>query len=190
MDELINKIINSNQKFVSSAKREFFENQQESQSPFVTLVTCADSRVQVEVINEDAFNKFFVVRNIGNQIFSNEGSIDYGVLNLKTPILMILGHSDCGAVKAFLDGYSRETKPIIKVLDQLIPGISHEDKDLLSSIIQNVNYQVGIAVNKYSNIIETSELTVVGALYDFRNELKKGYGKLILLNINGEVQPY
>ncbi len=190
MHELISKILDSNQKFVRSAEKNFFKDYQESQSPYVTLVTCADSRVQVEIINEVAFNRFFVVRNIGNQIFSNEGSIDYGVLNLKTPILMILGHTDCGAVKAFINGYSNETKSIIKDLNQLIPGISKNDKDLLSAIISNVNYQVDIAVSKYRHIMKLGDLTIVGALYDFRNEFKKGYGKLILLNINGKVQPY
>ncbi|NOY95289.1 MAG: carbonic anhydrase [Chlorobi bacterium] len=190
MNELINKIISSNQEFVSSVTVDSFKDYQESQSPFITLVTCCDSRVQVEVVNKIAFNKVFVVRNIGNQVLSNEGSVDYGVTHLKTPLLLILGHTDCGAVKAFMKGYSNEAEPIIRELSRLAPAISQGGGGLLPNIIQNINYQVQVAVNKYGSMIKSGELTVAGALYDFRNELKKGYGKLSLISINGEEQPF
>jgi len=65
----------------------------------VTLLTCADSRVQVNILGFEATNKIFVVRNIGNQIMPVFGSVDFGVMHLKTPLLLIMGHTHCGRHK-------------------------------------------------------------------------------------------
>ena len=175
-----------NQQFVERTGKDFFEDHQKGQNPFITLVSCSDSRVQSEVLMHSSFNKIFVIRSIGNQIYSNEGSVDYGILHLKTPILLILGHTDCGAIKAYIGGYKNEPDSIKKELDHLIPVLSNEQIPLLEQIVTNINYQVKIALEKYESLVIENKLMILGGMYDFRNELEQGYGKLKIVSINGE----
>lgn len=103
--EIINQTISGNRQFVEQHGEAYFQAYNAKQTPFITLVSCSDSRVPLNAILPDTVNKIFSIQNIGNQILSSQGSIDYGIFHLKTPILMILGHSDCGAIKAYLNGF-------------------------------------------------------------------------------------
>lgn len=182
----IHEILKSNQVFIERTGKDFFTAYQSSQSPQITLVTCADSRVQSEALQESSFNKFFTIRNIGNQIYANEGSVDYGILHLKTPVLIILGHTDCGAIKAYSAGYDKEPDSIKNELDHLIPAIYKKSNSLLENIKMNIHYQVKISIEKYNDLMMSNKLLIIGAIYDFRNELNEGYGKVKILSINGQ----
>ena len=191
--EIIRQIVEGNNEFLSKNHPDFFLSHSKSQNPFITLLTCSDSRVQTNAILPDSINKIFTIENIGNQILSSEGSVDYGILHLKTPVLLILGHSDCGAVKAFMDGYESEPKSIKHELDflkdvnlNLDENSSDFEERLLQNSLKNIDYQVSIALNKYSEKIKNKELVILGAFYDFYNELNKGFGKLSIVNINGK----
>mgnify|MGYP005839448481 CR=1 FL=1 len=182
----IEELLKSNQEFIDRTGKDFFQDHKELQTPFMTLVTCSDSRVQTEAFQNKPINEVFVIRNIGNQIYSNEGSVDYGILHLKTPILLILGHTDCGAIKAFIAGYKTEPGSIKQELDHLIPAIANKKTPLIEQISNNINYQVSIALEKYAGLVRENKLIILGGLYDFRNELNEGYGKLKIININGQ----
>lgn len=184
---IIDLLIQNNQQFIERTSIDFFSEFQEGQNPLITLVCCSDSRVQSEALIDSSFNKIFTIRNIGNQIYSNEGSVDYGILHLKTPILLLLGHTDCGAIKAFRGGYAKEPDSIKAELDHLIPAIDTENS-LNTCISHNIDYQVEIALEKYGEQILNNELLVVGAIYDFKNEFEQGFGKLIIHSLNGEKQ--
>ena len=191
--EIIKQIIEGNNEFVSKNHPDFFLSHSKSQNPFITLLTCSDSRVQTNAILPDSINKIFTIENIGNQILSSEGSVDYGILHLKTPVFLILGHSDCGAVKAFMDGYENEPKSIKHELNFLKYANLNLDKNsdafeerLVQNSLKNIDYQVSIALDKYSEKIKNEELVVIGAFYDFYNELNKGFGKLSVLSVNGK----
>ena len=68
---------------------------------FATVLTCSDSRVPVETIFEAGIMDLFVVRVAGNVVKTDEaGSIEYGLAHVRTPILVVLGHTNCGAVSA------------------------------------------------------------------------------------------
>ncbi|HEY4798400.1 MAG TPA: carbonic anhydrase, partial [Bacteroidia bacterium] len=103
-DEIISQIVKGNTLFTKEHGLSYFDEFKQQQTPFITLVTCSDSRVPQHALLPDTTNKVFTVKNIGNQILSTEGSVDYGIYHLKTPVLLILGHSDCGAIKAYLKG--------------------------------------------------------------------------------------
>ncbi len=184
-------IIKGNNKFVHKHSRGYFLPYQSSQHPILTMITCSDARVQTNIFNFDPIDKIFVIRNIGNQIRISEGSIDYGVLHLHTPILLILGHTHCGAVKAAMSNYSHETTGIINELDKLhLPlTMAHAkgsfEQRWLKNVQANVDYQVSFCVKKYENLIKAGKLVIVGAVYDFINAYKKGYGRVIITNING-----
>ena len=191
--EIIKQIVEGNNEFISKNHPDFFLSHSKSQNPFITLLTCSDSRVQTNAILPDSINKIFTIENIGNQILSSEGSVDYGILHLKTPVLLILGHSDCGAVKAFMNGYEGEPKSIKHELDflkdvnlNLEKNSSDFEERLLQNSLKNIDYQASIAVNKYAEKINNRELIVLGLFYDFNNELNKGFGKLSIVNINGK----
>ncbi|SMO68241.1 carbonic anhydrase [Balnearium lithotrophicum] len=190
-EEVVKEILLDNETFVSDRGREFFEDHIEEQHPTVTLVTCSDSRVHPTVLSREVMNRVFVIRNIGNQIENSLGSVDYGVFHLKTPVLLILGHVNCGAIKAFLEGYEDERESIRGELDHLCIPVSRFKRtgdfnsDWLRAIEENVNWQVRIALERYGILIRRNLLVVLGAIYDFANVYGKGYGRIVLKSVNG-----
>ncbi|MGE3317878.1 MAG: carbonic anhydrase [Candidatus Berkiella sp.] len=175
-------MVNDNNKHVSGIAKEDFKALKEGQSPRATVVACSDSRVQTTAFNENPMNDLFFIRNIGNQIKSAEGSVEYGINHLHTPVLLIIGHSHCGAIKAALDDYSKESKAIRQELDNLhLPKSS----DWNQGVVENVNQQVDFAIKKFKDKIAKKELMVIGAVYDFSDDYDQGHGRLILTNING-----
>jgi carbonic anhydrase len=71
------------------------------QKPFATILACSDSRVPVEYIFDRGFGDLFIVKVAGNVADTDEiGTIEYGTAHLHTPLLLVLGHSKCGAVTA------------------------------------------------------------------------------------------
>ena len=190
---ILKEIVHSNNEFVREHDVAYFTPHLTSQNPSITMVSCSDSRVQPGAILKDPVNRIFEIENIGNQISTNEGSVDYGVLHLKTPVLMILGHSDCGAIKAFMTGYEKIEDPIRKELDNLKPaGLSKEytkenfEEILFQNIQKNVDYQIDVAAKKYKHLIQEEKLTAVGAFYDFKNDFGMRHGRMMIINVNCE----
>lgn len=90
-----------NEKFVSKhAKTDYFDKFINTQHPPMTLVMCVDSRVHSHSLDETPDNDIFTIRNLSGQYKSGAGGILYGVNHLETPLLVIMGHDDCGAVTA------------------------------------------------------------------------------------------
>ena len=193
--EIISRIVEGNTLFTRSHDRNYFESFRLKQEPFITLVTCSDSRVPLQALMPDTSNKIFSIQNIGNQILSTEGSVDYGIYHLKTPVLMFLGHSDCGAIRAYLKGFEEESDGIKHELDFLRPIIReigiHGDFDNVHAhvIEKNLDYQVGIAYKKYRHLVLEGKLTIIAAFYDFRGDFGKGMGKIVFVNINKHKTP-
>ncbi len=88
-----------NEKFVEKSESSQFAAYEEHQQPPITMLTCADSRIQGQILGMDLINKVFMVRNAGNQVARNKGSLAYALTALNTQIFFILGHTNCGAVK-------------------------------------------------------------------------------------------
>jgi len=188
--EIISHIILGNNYFKETHPREYFESFSYEQKPYITLVSCSDSRVPLNALMPDTSNRVFSIHNIGNQVLSTEGSVDYGIYHLKTPLLFFLGHSDCGAIKAYLKGFDKETYGIKHELDFLQPIIKEytavkDFEKLQSHIIEkNLDYQVNIACKKYKDLILSGALTVMAGFYDFKGEYGKGMGDIVIVNVN------
>ena len=180
---IVKNLVNDNSEFVRTHKPAYFKSFMDGQHPRATVVTCADSRVHESAWDKSADGDLFVVRNIGNQLDTAEGSVEYGVHHLHTPLLIFVGHSACGAIKAASGDYSTLSPTIRKELDTI-----HINKgiDNMAGVEANVHNQVQTAIKKFHNEVDKGELTVMGAVYDFRNELKKGQGKLVIIDLNGE----
>ncbi len=177
-DAALQKLIEGNQRFVQhqpqypdqSAAR-LLEVAQ-SQHPFATILSCADSRVPAEIVFDQGIGDIFDVRIAGN-IATPEalGSIEYAVTLLDSPLLMVLGHERCGAVTAAvqkeellgdISTFVKAIKPAVdKVKDQ--PGDTVEN-----AVVANVQYQ--IEQLKRSRLLterlESGKLKIVGGRYD------------------------
>jgi carbonic anhydrase len=163
------------------------------QHPVITLLTCSDSRVPVNIFGP-AFNRIFSVENIGNQFRLNEESILYGLLHLHTPVLIIAGHTDCGAIKAAETDFSSEPHGIRKGLSVVKNSLedfihktgftpSETDPGLRATQLAEVNIDMQIDYLKsdyrVSRLIADHHLTVIGIMIDLHNVYGNGYGNFI-----------
>ena len=174
-------LLDYNAQHMQRHKNDHFEAFVEMQTPRATVLACSDSRVQMQAIDPFPENDLFVVRNIGNQLATAEGSIEYGVRHLHTPLLIVLGHVRCGAIGAAHGDYSEESEAIRQELDTL-----HVDKTLgvLENVIANVRRQVTEAMKIFDAELRRGELLIAGAVYDFANDFNCGHGKLIFTDLN------
>lgn len=183
----IRDLVEDNKVFAQSASVEHFQKFRDVQNPRVTMVLCSDSRVQTHHFSQGgAENDLFVARNIGNQFITTQGSITYGVDVLKTPVLIFVGHSHCGAIKAARSNTLTVAPPIRKELDTLDVKAARDDKQ---GVVLNIHHQVEAALASFKRKVDLGELAIIGAIYDFRNDYGYGKGKLILVNLNGEKDP-
>lgn len=176
---IIKEILENNESYHDKVQWNTIEK---GQSPKITLITCSDSRISGHIFGKDLVNFVFHIRNIGNQIVNNFGSVDYGIYHLKTPILMILGHTDCGAVKASQKDFSSETTEIKKELYPLYFNLREGDKTNISKLVQlNVDTQVNEALKRYN----TENTFIIGAVFDMHKHFSEKQGRVIITNING-----
>lgn len=193
--DTIKSVVKGNNDFMNHHNAQYFEPFQKGQTPSLVVVSCADSRVHTNLLGFDPTNNVFMIRNIGNQIANSEGSVNYGVLHLPSNVLLIMGHSSCGAVKAAMGDYSKETEGIKKELDTLKEPLKADtgegsfDARWQQNVERNVDYQVGYALKLYAGKIKDNSLVVLGAVYDFNNLYGKGRGALVITNVNGESNP-
>lgn len=179
-------IFHDNAKHVNKHKDGTLRAIQTGQIPRATVVSCSDSRVQSSTIDDTPINDLFFIRNIGNQLENAKGSVMYGVQYLHTPVLLIMGHVDCGAIKAAIGNYKQMPQELRKELYtfDFPSGISEKD-----GVVYNIHNQVGTALEMFASEVKDNKLVVVGAVYDFQNEYKQGYNRLIVVNLNGEKDP-
>ncbi len=190
--ETMKTIIEGNDKFKAEHDSHHFDSFQNGQTPNITFITCSDSRVHTHLFGMEPDNHEFVIRNVGNQIGNSEGSVDYGIHHLPTKVLVVLGHSSCGAIKAAMGDYSKETPGIKKELEPLKPVLAHDDgqgsfkERWAENVERNVDYQVNYSLKLYGDQVKSGDLAIVGAVYDFNNNYGKGRGTLVVTNVNGE----
>lgn len=132
-DEALARLLEGNRRFV--ANKVFHPNETPaaraklaaSQAPFAVILGCADSRVPPEVVFDFGLGDLFVVRVAGNIVEdAGVGSIEYAVEHLGTPLIVVLGHERCGAVKAAIDALDageEGTGHIAELVRKLKPAI-------------------------------------------------------------------
>ncbi len=152
-----------NQANISKALRH--KTNYEGQSPYAVVVACSDSRVTPEHIFSAGIGELFVIRNAGNIITEVElASIEYAILQLGCKLVVILGHTNCGAIQATLDGFKdghmiRITKKIASALQ----GGEHPER----ASILNVEHGVETCLKNelLKDSIQTNKIAVKGAIY-------------------------
>jgi carbonic anhydrase len=109
-DEALKQLLDGHERFLNGTARfptiqkEVLASLALEQRPFATILGCSDSRVPPELIFDANFGELFVIRVAGN-VLSPEiaGTLQYAGMHLKTPLFIVLGHQNCGAIKAALD---------------------------------------------------------------------------------------
>jgi carbonic anhydrase len=184
----LSEVLRDNGKYLERGKAYFLELSR-PQKPRATVITCADSRVQSQAWDATPENDDFTIRNIGNQVGTAMGSVQYGVEHLNTPVLLILGHTGCGAVKAVLD----QAKDLPKSIQQELQGIKlapageskKRDSAWANAVVENVHHQVRAALDKFGSRIVTGKLTVIGGVYDLNDDFGKGGGRISIVDVTG-----
>ena len=149
-----------------------------AQYPIAAILSCADSRVAPELIFDQEPGDLFVVRVAGNYLSSDSlASLEYAVGVLKVPLIMVLGHTECGAIKATLSEI-KQAQPlpgrIWDIVDAVRPGVIRAAEAggsdvLINAIDANVDYnvtRVATAQPVISEVVHHGTAKVVGAVYD------------------------
>lgn len=178
-EQALEKLLAGNEKYLSesitpdvgaSLRKDLAKN---GQHPYAIVITCSDSRVPAELIFDSSLGDIFVIRTAGNVVSDFEiGSVEYGAEHLGSPLVFVLGHTNCGAVTAATEGGEAEGK-IQSIVDEIEPSVQKAKdagaKDVLSKAIE---FNVMNSVDKIlsSEIIkelrEEEKVEVIGGIYN------------------------
>jgi carbonic anhydrase len=179
------KLLEGNQRFIEGKllhpgrTPKDFSALAESQSPLAVIVGCADSRVAPEVVFDQGIGELFVVRIAGNVVSGAgptvKGSIEYAVAELGARLILVLGHSGCGACKAaieHIDASDALPGAIGSLIDPIRPVakmVAGQPGDKLTNVII-ANVKEGVKRLKgldpiLAKLAKAGELNVVGGIY-------------------------
>ena len=177
-DEALERLLEGNQRFTNGApeapRRDGRRRaeQAESQTPFAVVLGCADSRVPPEILFDQGIGDLFVVRVAGNIAVDEVtlGSIEFGVAILGCPLLLVLGHEKCGAVRAAVDA-AADGEPggghLGALVDAVLPAVTGDDVD--AAVRANVRRQVALLKETFP------QAEIAGARY----ALESGHVELV-----------
>lgn len=159
------------------------------QHPFVTVLSCADSRVPAEILFDRGIGDVFSVRVAGNVAAVDEiGTIEYGVEHLGTPLLVVLGHTQCGAVTAVVKGEQvggnipQLVAPIVPVAERVKAAMAGQEVNaVVAAAIEENVWQVIDDIFKGSpivrHLVQEGKLSVQGAMYVLESGTVRFMGK-------------
>jgi len=141
------------------------------QSPYAIIVACADSRVAPEIIFDQGLGDLFVVRVAGNVLGSIEiDSAEYSAIYLNSSVILILGHSNCGAVDAVLKNQTQDIEAVAALIEPAVKKVkkAHEDPSLEKCIKMNALDMKALIENVPSikKLINNKKIQVHAAYYD------------------------
>ena len=181
-EQALKKLMSGNEKYLSgnitpdidaSLRKDLAKN---GQHPYAIVITCSDSRVPAELIFDSSIGDIFVIRTAGNVVSDFEiGSVEYGAEHLGSPLVFVLGHTNCGAVTAATEGGEAEGK-IQAIVDEIEPSVQKAKDvgagDVLSKAIE-LNVMNSVDKILSSEIIkelkEEGKVEVIGGVYDINS---------------------
>lgn len=176
-DDVLKDLLAGNERFVAGKTLNprrtpaDFSRLASGQAPEAVIVGCSDSRVPPEILFDQGVGDLFVIRVAGNVVSGAgptvKGSIAYAVVALGAHLVMVLGHSECGAVKAALETKEQALPSSIKDLVALVH--TGGERDLDAAIVANVRASVAKLKSlepTLSQYIQTRRIKVVGAVYN------------------------
>lgn len=146
------------------------------QAPFAVIVTCSDSRVPPEIIFDQSLGDLFVVRVAGNIVDDFAiGSIEYGVSVLGANFVLVLGHSNCGAVDAALKGlkFDNHIQSVLTAIQPAVEATKNDSGNLLEKTtkanVRNVEEKLKKSKPVLANLLEKGMLHISGGYYDLES---------------------
>jgi len=191
-DAVIQMLQEGNQRFVSgksihphtdAARLALAGKEDQGDYAYATVITCSDSRVPVELIFDAGVMDIFVIRVAGNVVDVDEaGSIEYGLAHVHTPVLVVLGHTQCGAVTAVTKAIEGHGHALERNIPPLVDNIEPAVKRAIAAhpeIHGEAIIPYGIEENIWQGIedlfmqspvsremVKSGQAKVVGAIYD------------------------
>ncbi len=190
-----------NQRFLNEMEEDkdfmrLIQDTKDKQHPFASFLSCSDSRAPVELLFDQALGDVFSVRLAGN-IASDKaiGSLEFSSKYLGSKLIVVMGHTSCGAVKAacdnFMDGHIGEIINLIK------PAIRHEktvndpalrnakNADFVEKICElSVQYQIDTIIRSsdiLQNMLSDKQIGIIGAVYDISTGQVKFMDKTLVV---------
>jgi len=183
-DEALQRLIDGNERFLKGEvrppilPRETLAGLVQGQHPFATILGCSDSRVPPEWIFDAGLGELFVVRVAGN-VLSTEvaGSLQYAGSHLQTPLIVVLGHEGCGAIKAALEVKFEGVQQLSRIqllVDSILPALTGIDPELpprarlALAVERNVRLTVQAITDSPEGQARVAEgrIKCVGAIYE------------------------
>jgi carbonic anhydrase len=184
-DAALRELMTGNERYIAGKITSFPEDLKilkektvTKQEPFAGVLSCADSRVPVEIIFDQTIGHLFVTRVAGNMVTPEiMASMEYGVAVLGIKAILVMGHTNCGAISAAVQG--KEVPGQISVLYQhLMPGIRDSHGDVAEAVRSNAVFQARLLRESSTVIakaVKQDGLKVVGGVYDL------GSGKVTVM---------
>ncbi|MCX6050159.1 MAG: twin-arginine translocation signal domain-containing protein [Chloroflexi bacterium] len=181
-DGALARLMEGNQRYAANKSIDIDEGESrrievaKAQHPFATIFSCVDSRVPPELVFDRGLGDLFVIRTAGHVIDNAVlGSLEFGVAELNIPLLMVLGHEKCGAVKATietLESHGKAPAHIEALVEGITPAVEQAKTkagDLLDNAVRE-NVTLIVAQLQKSEImaeaIAKGALKIVGGRYD------------------------
>ncbi len=185
----LEKLADGNHRFVkgeidaeSLARRAHQSDQSGGQTPFAIILACSDSRVPVEMVFDQGFGDLFVIRVAGNIVAPSQiGSIEFAAEKFGCRLVIVLGHTQCGAVIATLDELvlkeSHRSPNLRAIVDRVRPAVeqvlkAHGGRASEQALRESIRSNIRASVERLSTgslilekLIDAGELAVVGAEY-------------------------
>lgn len=173
------KLISGNKRFLDEKPIHPHQNKktvlanQNAQHPFAVVLTCSDSRVAPEILFDQGIGDIFVIRNAGNLISDIDvGSIEYAIEHLDAKLIIVLGHTECGAIKAYVSDKNNEYKKHLSHIDDIVETIANEieekqiskENNLNACIIANIKHSLKLI--QENPIVKEKHIKVVPMQYD------------------------
>lgn len=181
-DLALEQLLEGNKRFVSASVTHPNQDGERrislgsGQAPFAAVLACADSRVPPEVLFDQGLGDLFVVRVAGN-ILNDQllGSLEYAAMHLHTPLIVVLGHSSCGAIGAVASGAELEghIASLAPAIQPAVDKVRGQEGDLTDNAAMEVSRMTAEQlVNSepiLADMVKSGKVKVVSAFYDLES---------------------
>jgi len=198
-EEALKRLRKGNKRFISDSSifnkishKSRRHSLKKDQNPFAIILGCSDSRAPSEIIFDQGLGDIFVIRVAGNIAAPSQiGSIEFAVERFGTRLVVVMGHSKCGAILATLEGIGHplndRSKNLRSIIDQIRPSLTSLDIDLSPEILlqQAVRANIHSSVDRLQhesnilkNLVKEGNLLILGAEYSLDTGIVNFFDKL------------
>ncbi len=188
-DDALREIMDGNARFVKGelrhprARPEDFKAVAAGQKPLAAVIGCADSRVPPEILFDMGIGDLFVIRVAGNVVNSAgaviKASVEFAVEQVGVPLIVVLGHSQCAAVRAAVQYHrDRHSLPgsitsLVRMIEPAVIKVEHAPGDILENAV-HANVQLGMEQLRalkpiVAEHVRTGQVKIAGAVYDLQS---------------------